>query len=267
MGVFDKFHFDNAIQNLDKMSDQEAFNFIKENIEYISTRILNKEWEYPEVLISGKYLQAYGRVIRSMPVTHTIRICTNKICYDYFTSNIVDKDPEIKKVVLEFSKIVNYNYIQALIGAGVPNDIACNLTMSRFSTINETVNIKRLNFSIAQQDPELMTVQRIVWIYEKLFDNIGELFKQTMFEYYTPEQELDLGNDFQEVYSTISLAILIIVNNMTMDNIDKLIRGYISDWEYIGRPPVRFSLISLSADYGRIQHVVESITREGIYVP
>ena len=46
----------------------------------------------------------------------------------------------------------------------------------------------------------------IVWIYEKLFDQVGELFEQTMFEYYSPEQELDLGNDFSEVYSTISLA-------------------------------------------------------------
>ena len=54
---------------------------------------------------------------------------------------------------------------------------------------------------------------------------------------------------------------------MSMANIDRIIRSYIADWEYSGRPPVRFSLISLSADYSRIQTIVEIITKEGTYVP
>lgn len=265
MGVFDKFLFDQQVQSIDQMSDQDAYNLIKENIEYISVRILNKEWEWPQVLIKQKWLNAYSRVLSTMPVTHLVRVCTNKICYDYHTSGL--DDPDVKTLVLHLSRTVNYPYIQALIGIGIPDSIASFLCLSRFSTMDETVNTRRLNFSICQQDPELMTVQHIVSIYEKLYDRVGDLFKQTMFEYYTPDQELDLGNDFQEIYSTVSLAVLTIVNNMTMANIEKLIRGYITDWEYIGRPPVRFSLISLSADYSRIQRIVEIITKEGTFVP
>lgn len=265
MGVFDKFLFDQQIQQIDQMSDQEAYIFIKENLEYITSRILNKQWEYPHILIREKYLRAFSKVLATMPVSASVRTCTNKICYDYLTSGL--DDPNVKKVVLDLSRTVNYNQIQALIGVGIPSEIASILTLSRYSTINEEVNIKRLNFCICQQDPELMTVQNIVYIYEKLFDRIGELFKQTMFEYYTPEQELDLGSSFQEVYSTVSLAVLTIVNNMTISNIEKLIRGYIADWEYSGRPPVRFSLISLSADYSRIQRIVEVINAEGTFVP
>ena len=269
MGVFDSFMFDQQIQNLDKLSDQDAYTFIKNNIEYISTTLLNNEWKYPMVLASDKFLRTYGRVISSMPISHSIRIATNKICYDYHTLR-EDQFPineETKRIVYDLSKTVNYPYIQALMGVGLPNDIACILTLCRFSTISEKVNIKRLNFHICKQDPELMTDQMIVYIYEKLFDRVGDLFKQTMFEYYTPEQELDLGQEFQEVYSTISLAILVIVNNMPMSSIDTLIRSYIDDWQYVGRPPVRFSLISLSGDYGRIQCIVERLTKEGIYVP
>ena len=269
MGVFDTFMFEQQIQNLDRMNDQDAFNFIKNNIEYISTAIINKEWKFPMVLVSDKFLRVYARILASMPISHTIRLATNKICYDYNTisEEKFPKNEETKRAVLNLSKTVNYPYINSLMGIGLPNDVACNLALCRFSSIDETVNIKRLNFHICQQDPELMTTQMIIWIYEKLFDKVGDLFKQTMFEYYSPEEELDLGNDFQEIYSTISLAILVIVNNLTLSDIDKLIRGYIADWEYIGRPPVRFSLISLSADYSRIQRVVENITNEGTYVP
>lgn len=264
MGIFDSSFFDERITHLDQMTDQDCYNFIKGNMEYIATLITNREWKYPQVLLTNKFLDTYNRVLTSIPITYPIKIASNSICYSYLVQQVNDDNMD---KMLQISRTVNYPYIRALVGLGLPEGIAFKLAMCRFSSLKESTNIRRLNFTMAKQDPDIMTCQMIVWIYEKLFDQAGELFEQTMFEYYSPEQELDLGNDFSEVYSTISLAILTIVNNMSMANIDRIIRSYIADWEYSGRPPVRFSLISLSADYSRIQTIVEIITKEGTYVP
>ena len=264
MGVFDSSFFDETITHLDQLNDADCYNFIKGNMEYMAGRIINGEWKYPEVLLSQRFLGTYQRVLTSIPITNMIRVASNIICYEYITQRV--NDGNLDKMLL-MSRTVNYPYIQALVGIGLPDKIAAKLTLCRFSSLKESTNIRRLNFTMAKQDPDIMTCQMIVWIYEKLFDQAGELFEQTMFEYYSPEQELDLGNDFSEVYSTISLAILTIVNNMTMANIDRIIRNYIADWQYNGRPPVRFSLISLSGDYNRIQTIVEMIQKEGTYVP
>ena len=266
MGFFDQYQFDTFIRTLDQRSDMEVMNFLRVNLDFICNRILSNEWDCPEVLISDKFMSNFTQVLTTVNITHGIRVAANKICYDYLTSG-TNIDDDVKDKVLRLSKIVNFAYIQQLVGIGLDEVTASNLVLCRFSSIKEKINIRRLNFVICTKDPEVMTTQMIVYIYEKLFDRVGELFKETMWEYYTPDQEVDLGNDFLEIYSTVSLAILTIVNNMPMASIEKIITGYVTDWEYIGRPPTRFSLISLSADYNRIQMVVEALTDKGIYVP
>lgn len=266
LGFFDQYQFDTFIRTLDQRSDIEVMNFLKVNLEFICNRILSNEWDCPDVLISDKFMRNFSQVLTTVNITHGMRVAANKICYDYLTSGITIDD-NVKDKVLRLSRVVNYAYIQQLVGVGLDEVTASNLVLCRFSSIKEKINIRRLNFVICTKDPEVMTTQMIVYIYEKLFDRVGELFKETMWEYYTPDQEVELGNDFLEIYSTVSLAILTIVNNMPMASIEKIITGYVTDWEYIGRPPTRFSLISLSADYNRIQLVVEALTERGIYVP
>lgn len=266
MGFFDQYQFDTFIRSLESRDDLSVMNFIQANMSYICNKILSSEWNFPEVLITEKFIKNFTNVLSRMNITHVIRLTANRICYDYLTSGM-KLDQNIKDLLLKLSKIVNYAYIQQLVGIGLDETTASYLALSRFSSIREKINIRRLNFVICNKDPEIMDTQMIVYIYEKLFDRIGELFEETMFEYYTPDQELELGNDFFEIYSTVSLAILTIVNNMPMPDIKRLINSYINDWEYVGRPPVRFSLISLSADYSRIQSVVEELTEKGIYVP
>ena len=266
LGFFDQYQFDTFIRTLDQRSDIEVMNFLKVNLEFICNRILSNEWDCPDVLISDKFMRNFSQVLTTVNITHGMRVAANKICYDYLTSGITIDD-NVKDKVLRLSRVVNYAYIQQLVGVGLDEVTASNLVLCRFSSIKEKINIRRLNFVICTKDPEVMTTQMIVYIYEKLFDRVGELFEETMWEYYTPDQEVELGNDFLEIYSTVSLAILTIVNNMPMASIEKIITGYVTDWEYIGRPPTRFSLISLSADYNRIQLVVEALTERGIYVP
>lgn len=256
--------FNHQISNTDKMTEHQIFNFIKSNIDYICKGVFDGDRHINSILTNPRFMKVFSQVIVSMPITYERQLTVNKICYDYLTSDL--NDSNIKTILLDMCRVVNHKQIQDLMAIGLDPDTSNNLAMCRYSSMTEKINVKRLNFVICSKDPDIMTEQMIVWIYEKLFNQIGELFNATMLDYYVPDG-VQLTDSFMENYSTISLALLTIVNNMPISDINKIIRNYIQDWEYASKPAVRISLRSLSADFGRITQVVEYLNAARIYVP
>lgn len=269
LGYFSRTEFENTIHRLQDMSEHDIFNFIQLNLEYIERCVMNRDILVVNLFTDIRFVKPFKLVIANMPVTEMRQLCVNKICYDYFTSDY--NDSKVRQTLIEASKIVNNEEIRQLMAIGLDIDTACNLTFCRYSSVNENVNIKRLNFVICSKDPDVMTIQMIIWIYEKLFDRIGSLFITTMLEYYVTVEAADDAledNAFMHIMSRVYLAILIMVNNMPISDIHTLIKKYIKEWDYRGKPEVKVSLRSLSADFGRIQMVVENIlTQENIYIP
>lgn len=265
---FDQFNrsaFKQSIPNINQMDDHNLTVTIKNSIDVISEDILHDDPTYASILTNQKFISAFIRAISSIPVEYTTRLACNKVTYDYFTSD--HPDPVIKQQYLNLSRVVNSQYINKLISIGLDETISNNLVICRFSSANEKTNVKRLNFAIYNRDPNLMTEQMIVWIYEKLFSRISDLFQATMFEVYNPQQQIEFGDNFMEVYGTVGLAVLCILNNMTSSNIYKVLIGYESEWLFKEKPPVRFSLHALSNDYSRISRVVEILTENGRLIP
>ena len=257
--------FKMAIPNIPQMDEYSLSILIKNNIDTISKDILHGDAEYVPLLRDGKFIASFTRAISSIPIDFTTKLACNRVTYDYFTSD--NPEQVIKQQYLNMSRIINRDTINRLISIGLDENIACNLSLCRYSSPNEKTNVKRLNFAIYNRDPCIMTEQMIVWIYEKFFTRISDLFQATMFEVYSPEQQIDFGENFMEVYGTVGLAILLILNNMTSENIRKVLIGYNAQWEYLGYPPVRFSLHALSADYSRITRVVEYLESIGTHIP
>jgi len=257
--------FKNSIPYISQMDDHNLSVLIKNNIDTISADILQEDQDYAPLFRDQKFLSCFIRAINSIPIDYSTKLACNKITYDYFTSDNPEK--EIKQQCLNMSRIVNRDVINKLIAIGLDENTACNLALARYSSSNEKTNVKRLNFTIYHKDPAVMNEQMIVWIYEKFFNRISDLFQATMFEVYTPQQQLDFGENFMEVYGTVSLAILTILNNMTSENIRKVLMGYSIEWEYMHFPQVRFSLHALSADYSRISRVVSYLTENGTNIP
>ena len=257
--------FKQSIPNFAIMDDHSIATLIRNNIDIISSDILHDDAAYAPLLRDPKFITAFIRAINSIPMDYSTKLACNKITYDYFTSE--NPDPAIKQQYLNMSRNVNREAINKLMAIGLDENTASNLALCRYSSANEKTNIKRLNFSIYHRDPNIMTEQMVVWIYEKLFDRISDLFQATMLEVYSPQQQEDFGDNFMEVYGTVGLVVLIILNNMTSDNIRKVLIGYEAEWEYHGRPPVRFSLHTLSNDYSKINRVVEYLTSIGKVIP
>lgn len=254
-----------SIPSIDTMDEHNLAILIKNNLDIISKDIIDGDTAYAPLLTNPKFISSFIRAVNSVPIDYTLQIACNKITYDYFTSD--NPDPSIKQQYLSMSRIVNREAINKLISIGLDENTACNLALCRYSSANEKTNVKRLNFAIYPRDPNIMTEQMIVWIYEKLFTRISDLFQATMFEVYNEQQQYEFGEDFMENYGTVGLAILVILNNMTSENIKKVLIGYEAEWQYNDYPMVRFSLHALSADYSRISRVVEYLTSEGKRIP
>lgn len=262
---FNQSAFKNSLNGILNMDEHHIAVLVKNNIDEISEDILSGTISYIHIFSNHNFINGFIRAIGSIPINYKIRLACNKLAYDYFTST--NAVPEIKQKYLHISRVVNRLEINQLMSLGIDENTACNLALCRYSSPNDRTNVKRLNFTLYHKDPNVMNEQMIVWIYEKLFDRISPLFYGTMFEVYSSQQEEDFGENFMEIYGTVGLACLDILNNMPSDKIRKVLDGYIDDWEFRGRPTVRFSLRSLSGDYSRITRVVESIMVNGKYVP
>ena len=251
----------NIVGCVHTMDDYTLCTFLKNNIEALCQDIMKEQIApYASHFQNEKFVNALIKAISSIPINNDIVVACNRVIYDYFTLENADK--RIKQLYLTIAKIVNKNIINSLLSIGLDDDTASNLAICRHSSMNEKTNVKRLNFTIYFKDSEMMTEQKIVWIYEKMFDRVSDLFQAIMFETYTPQQEEVFNHNFPENYSTVSLAILCILNNMRSVDIRRVLLGYHSEWEYKGKPRVRFSLHALSNDYSRIINVVESLAQE-----
>lgn len=263
--IFQENAFKKKINEIPRMSEQQLTDLIKGTFDEIVNDILNGNVAYSELFKDEKFIGAFFRAVSS--VQHNIKIKTacNKLAYDYFTFE--GNDERLRPLYMAIVKVVDQKDIMNLMALGLDELTACNLAFCRYGSSREQTNVKRLNFSICFRDAELMREQMIVWIYEKLFDNITDLFEGTMFEVYSSEEFDDFGNNFTEVYGAIGLAVLTILNNMTTDQIRKVLISYQADWRYHTCPPVRFSLRTLSNDYSRIVRVVEMLAADNVFVP
>lgn len=260
----DKSFFKNKLTST-QLNEYELASLIKNNIETMCDDVLKGDQFYSPYLMNHGFVKAFIRAISSIPIGYKERLLCNKIVYDYFTFD--NPDRALKEQYLSMARIVNQDVIHKLQTIGVDENTACNLALARYSSTNEKTNVKRLNFVIYHKDPEIMTEQRVIWIYEKLFSHISDLFQATMFEVYHPVQQQEFGENFMEVYGVVGLAVLCILNNMKSDDIRRVLIGYHSEWEYKGHPEVRFGLRSLSEDYSRITRMVEQLRQQGINLP
>ena len=258
--------FKNGINNAFSTMDESQLSvFIRNNIDEIVRDIQKKEIPYIDFFRDGKFISAFIRAINSIPMSSGLRYACNNLAYDYFTCD--NPIPAIKQKYLEISRVANKADINKLMCLGIPENIASNLALCRFSSNGEEINANRLNFALYFQNPELMTEQMIVWIYEKLFDKIKNLFIAIMLETYTKDEMDNFGPNFVEIYGRVSNAVLDIVNNMESEGIVKVLCAY-SEAQKIAKCPVRFSLRCLSNDYERILRVVNMLRNEyNIYIP
>ena len=143
------------------------------------------------------------------------------------------------------------------------------MALARSSDVDERINIKRLNLIMIQNPQKLMNTQMIINVYERLFDEFRTVFQTTMFDVYN-DDETWVTEEMMEVNANISYAICIILNDLPVEAIKMILKGYTDDFSHIhcgDRSKIRFSMKSLSDDFSRINAIVELLESEGYSVP
>lgn len=242
-----------TLYNFNNYTDSQIFNVIKECLDIILLEIFKKDdnnRNYLNIITDSRFLSIFIRAVDATKLTYDQKIRCNKLAYDYMVSE--HRDPEIERLFFTLSQVVNKESISLLTAIGIPENLADYMALSRFSSVKEEVNVKRLNFIIMSSDPKLMTVQNIIYIYEKLFDRVLPLFEGTMTDSINDDADY-MTDDMWLVYSCISLAVLEIVNNLPSEMIISLLRAYYETYtRYYGKITPRFNINSISDDFSRI---------------
>lgn len=260
---------DTIINNgtINNYSDTELYTLVYNNLRGVLLNIFErKDQRYIKMIISDRFLRVLIQVVSNIDVDYMNKIYLNKLCYDYLTLDDESKNPIINDLIYHLAKITNKKHIPILIGCGIPEKIACYITLSRFSSNNEFLNITRMNFVIMTANINF-TEQMIVDVYQNLFEKVSQLFEATMLDVIDTNEEW-YTEEIDERYSLITLALLDILNSLPSDAIKRVLVDYVSVYHtsYSGRD-TRCDLRCLSGDFERIRNIVEEMIASGVRMP
>lgn len=256
--------------DLDKLSDEDVYNLIYKTYPYILDEMfISKNIDLIKFLYTNpRFIMTLTNVLsrQDVKLTYLQTVYCNKLAYDYFTARS-SKDDYIKALLINLIKTVNRSIVPSLIGLGLSEELASYLVNARYSSLKENIQVKRLNLVIVNQPSDIMTVQMIVNIYGKLFDRITPLFDGIMYDYWPADQIV--GNDTEDVYATINIATLEIVNNLPADIMYHLLKNFYESYQLINlNKKIRFNIYSFcKEDYPRLDYTLEMLKNEGIILP
>lgn len=255
---------------LDKLSDEEVYNLICKTYPYILDEMfIAKNMELIEFLYTNsRFIMTFANVLSRPDVKLTVlqTIYCNKLAYDYFTARR-EKDDYIRSLLINLVRVVNRSVTPGLMGLGLNEELVCYLVNARYSSLKENIQVKRLNLIIMNQPSDVMTVQMIVNIYGKLFDRITPLFAGIMYDCWDREQFFN--QEMEDVYATINIAILEIVNNLPDNIMYHLLKNFHDSHHLINlNNRIRFNIYCFCKDdYPRLYNTLEVLRHEGIVLP
>ena len=255
---------------LDELSDEELYHLVSNTYSYILDEIfISKNMDLIKFLYTNpRFLMTFNNVMSrpDVKLSYLQMVYCNKLAYDYFTAK-GDKDDYIKALLINLIKTVNRSVTPGLVGLGLGEELASYLTNARFSSLKEQIQVKRLNLVIINQSTDIMNLQMIINIYGKLFDRITTLFDGIMYDYWPVDQFA--SKEMEDVYATINVAILEIVNNLPEDIMYHLLKNFYESHQLINlNKKVRFNIYSFCKDdYPRLDYTLQVLNSEGIVLP
>lgn len=222
------------------------------------------------LFMNERFVSIFSQVLSNVniPFTDDQKTNCNRLIYDYIVYNGSKKSKHVMEILYKVGKIINRDIVPIVCALGLNEQLAINLIIARFSTKDEYLGMQRVNVVIMNSDINIMTEQMIVWIYEKLFNHLTPMFEGIMFDVWNDDDFIN--EDKEEIYGTINLAILDILQDAPMKNIISVISSFAQDRYYIhANDPIRFNIKAISlSDYGRVIEAIDHVEKDrGFKVP
>lgn len=271
------------MQNIDsipQMGDADLHRFIANNFNIILKNVFNggNIEKHVRCFQDVRFLDAFIDILVQKQYFDGDEIIQcNTICYHYLTMPQHLKDPKVENRMLNIANIINRSGLPRLLGLGLSDNLSSMLLIARFSDTNLDIVVRRVNFIIITQPPEVMSQKMITEIFRILYNVMEDwprVFPYFMTDLIPNRREDDVNtwwvtDDVEEVNSTMSLSVLEILDNLPTETIRKVLVNYSEGYAIMGaNKPVRFSMRRLSDDYYRINNVVMQLQEmERIIVP
>lgn len=251
--------------------DLDTYQLVKEYYELIMDDIFKKKDQgkasnFTQLFTVPKFIQIITQVMYECRPSDMTRRRINKMSYDYLVKKDHDRDQQVGSLLMSLSKTVNARERSKLCATiNISRDLASLLTLARYSSEKETINVKRVNRVLMNQPLKTINEQMVVDIYLALFDHMLPLFTGVMLDV-MPVQTLP--KDAAEIYGLITLAILDLMNELPITDIKKGLTLFNEDRNMQYQDcPLRLNLESCSqVDYPRLIGAIDALKREGIYI-
>lgn len=251
----------------DKMPEKDIYETLSLAIgTLLSEKVVKNERDLIRYLFTNdKILLQISNVVAKTQFTHENRVYLNKILYSIIKNKMMDS--EYKNSLIMNIARNNNNDIVPKLCSYVPEQIACNIGILRYSSFKETTNIQRVNdYLLGVIVPNEKAEQTIVNIYDSLYQRVTYLFETVMLD--NRDKSLLTENE-NEVYGLQSLAVLDIVEQMPIEFIKEVLDSYYGDLNMIySNMNPRFSLQSIAqSDYPRIIAIDRELSARRCYKP
>ena len=261
------------LDRIDSKSDEELYELIRSgypvllDVEFIN-KMQNKVY-IAKAFSNLRFVSAFCTMMSKVQLTELQSICCNKLIYDYMTSK--NKNEMIVTQLFGLGWNINRNYITPLYGKGLDQNLITHLAIARNSTTDDTLAAKRVNVIIMNSPVDIMTEETIFSIYECFFcKSVRSLFNAIMFDSldYIDEEDTEFAQEQEDIYATITLALLDMLNDLPMDMLCQLLKSYAQLKQYCHpNDKARFDIHSISGDYYRVLQAIEIVELEGVMVP
>ena len=261
------------LDRIDSKSDEELYELIRTgypvllDVEFIN-KMQNKVY-IAKAFSNLRFVSAFCTMMSKVQLTELQSICCNKLIYDYMTSK--NKNEMIMTQLFGLGWNINRNYITPLYGKGLDQNLITHLAIARNSTTDDTLAAKRVNVIIMNSPVNIMTEETIFSIYECFFcKSVRSLFNAIMFDSldYIDEEDTEFAQEQEDIYATITLALLDMLNDLPMDMLCQLLKSYAQLKQYCHpNDKARFDIHSISGDYYRVLQAIEIVELEGVMVP
>lgn len=241
----------------------EMCNFVSSNIIALLSSAVDRKAKPLQIITDKEFLIAMDIANISLNREYTNRF--NRVYRAYVVNpakNVIYNDTSanlLYKIALKLNK----KMVTILSGLGLPEKTALWIIVNRNSSTDERRNIRRMVRAMQHVDPRVMTEQMVVNVFSKTFnDQFCNLFISVMtdrFDYFESKEE-------SYVYSTVSNAILDILNTMDEDEIKDILMEYEDELRKSGVTG-RFSLKSInSGDYQVICEKINELESMGFKI-
>lgn len=254
-------------KDINNMTDGEIYNlFVMHFNDILDSIFENKDQQLIGLFTNARFIRMATQAMYVITPTVTPRRRFNKLAYDYLVLRNENKSKEISELLINFSKVVNKETIPVLCGLGLSEEVSTMIALARNSSEKEITNTKRLNRVIMQQPLKVMTEQMIVDIYCALYQSALDLFEGVMYDIVSYDT---MNENEKEIYGTITLALLDIVNELPKDLIRGLLRSFAQNQQMLYPDSrLRFNIEAFCPeDYPRLDECIQMMKNNGEPLP